>query len=615
MMRDSEAQGDLNELRCQLGALERERDRALQELREVKRKTDKSNASASDRGKIQELNSVKESLLNANKELRIKDRNIDSLRSEVCQMKQLELRLEEKDASMQMMKDELNNLKSSMALTESLLSDTKKRVAELEAEVSRRKESEAKLLDSFATQTHQLEEASILLEKSNLEISALHEKMQEMEEEYRQKYEAATEVIDRLGNELQLARENWNLANNKGQSASVEAETFFDDTEVLKNELKRAMQAEDNSKKAMDDFALALKEVTAGSNHNKEKLIATEQQLEAVTEEAANLKKIVKFTEETCEAIVTDLKMERDRLKNTVKRLSVEAEESLLAWNEKEVEFVNCIKQAEDEKIALLKENSQLTESMREAEEISNKLKDEIKKLRDILKQAVNEANVAKEAANIARAENSYLKDFIAEKDKALVSLAQENECLRINEVEEKDNMKELKRLIRMGLKKEIAKLDKESKEQRKAAKKESSADSNDRESKEGRKLSSTFSFDLNQFWPGTPKSNKDVEEDPESDDALGGSIFDILESPADGGDTPPHPRGTSSAGTDDSTCLNSENLDDAEHFDDDIDKSPQGKRKALIRRFGDLLRRKKFSPTQGSISKDLPQSQKEITV
>jgi len=79
--------------------------------------------------------------------------------------------------------------------------------------------------------------------------------------------------------------------------------------------------------------------------------------------------------------------------------------------------------------------------------------------------------------------------------------------------------------------------------------------------------------------------------------------------------DTPNHHRRTSSASSDDGKCLNSDNFDDAEHFDDDIDKSPQGKRKALIRRFGDLLRRKKISPTQGSIAKDLPQPQKEITV
>ncbi|KAK9670693.1 hypothetical protein RND81_13G218700 [Saponaria officinalis] len=179
-------------------------------------------------------------------------------------------------------------------------------------------------------------------------------------------------------------------------------------------ELKRATQAEDHNKKAMEDLALALKEVAAESNTAKENLLSTEQQLDAVKEEATYLKKMVKSTEDTYEAVFKEQKKENDRLINIVNRLRVEAEESQLAWSCKELEFVKCIKKSEDDKNVVEAENSKLIQCLMEAQETSDRYKEESSKLRDILKQAINEANVAKEAASLARTENSFLKDSLA---------------------------------------------------------------------------------------------------------------------------------------------------------------------------------------------------------
>ncbi|KAK9713081.1 hypothetical protein RND81_06G001600 [Saponaria officinalis] len=450
-------------------------------------------------------------------------------------------------------------------------------------------------IEALEEEKRQNEEVS---REHKLETISLHEKIKTLEEEMTQKDNKAS-------SQQVKATENGVMVVERGKYATIETKTLLNEVDFLKTELKRAMEAEETKDKALEDLALALKEVASESSQAKEKLGLTQQQLETVKEEAVSLKKMNKSTEAKYEALLKELKRENDRLTNIVNRLRLEAEDSLLAWSGKEIEFVKCIKKAENEKNLIQVEYNKLMQSLREAEEISEKSKEESKNLRDILKQALNEANVAKEAASLARTENSYLKDSLAEKDKALISLAQETERLRISEAEANESIKELKRVITSGSKKEVAKLEKESKELKKVGKKEAGADTPEKEVKE-RKLSSTFSFDLNQFWPSLPgltaKPSKELEEENDKDDALGGSIFDLVETPER--DSPPCHRRTSSgcSSTDDDTNMGFENFDEDAHYDDmDAERNSHGKKKALLRRFGDLLKRKNSHPPKDS--------------
>ncbi|XP_021758520.1 putative WEB family protein At1g65010, chloroplastic [Chenopodium quinoa] len=621
MISYDDIQEELNEVKARSRITERERDHAFNEMREIKMQMENA-----------DINNLKEALREANRDLQIKDKTIKSLRSEVDKLKQLEFKLIETEASLQTVKEETISFKSSLAQAEASLSDSRKKVDELVVEVGRRKDSEEKLSESVAAQTSQIEQSNVLLEESKLQVTSLLEKIQELEEERQRKDKEAGKEIERLKNEVSVHKENAFRGYGRYETASVETKTLLDEIDILKNELKLAVEAEDNSKKAMDDLAVALKEVAIESNQAKEKLTSTEQQLEAMNEEAANLKKMVKSTEEAYEALLKASKKENDMLKNTVDRLRLEAEESLLAWNDREIQFVNCIKTTDDEKNTAQEECNKLAKLLREAEGMNEKSKEENKNLRDILKQALSEANVAKEASSLARAENSYLKDALVEKDKALITLAQETERLRINEAESNDTIKELKRVIISGSKKEIAKLEKENKEQkkekenkdqkkekenkeqRKVAKKETAAENTEKDAKEGRRLSSTFSFDLNQFWPSIPgiacKSSKDIDEDTDEDDALGGSIFDLVGSPVKD-----YHRQTTSSGSSEENLV-FDNFDEDAQFDDmEMDRASQGKRKALLRRFGDLLRRKNSHPPKDlpHPAKDVPPSPKEI--
>ncbi|GAV83743.1 hypothetical protein CFOL_v3_27189 [Cephalotus follicularis] len=547
-----------------------------------------------------EFGSVKESLLNAQQELKTKENHIEFMRIELGKAQELEKKLEEEDASLDKLKEELSNAKASEGRVNDMLSKSEGRIQELEAEIERGKQSEAKIIDSLAAQTKQLEQTKIMLEESKLEIGSLHEELEKWGcssvKSGSQDNTPMKEASERLKSEFKLANANLGFAEEKDKRLRLEAKSPLAEMELLRNELKLATEAEENSKKAMDDLALALKEVVTEANQVKEKLTLTQEELEKAKGEAENLKLKLKSTEAK---LKVHLK-EADRYRNTADRLRIEAEESLLAWNGKETGFVGCIKRAEDEKTAVLEENRKLNESVRVAENMTRTSKEENNKLRDILKQALNEANAAKEAAGIAKAENSQLKDALAEKDDALCFISRENENLRINQAAALENIKQLKHVLSEASSKEL----KSDKEKGRKLKPQNSTD------KEDKKFAKSFSLNLKdlkiphkhkdadedlskmQNKHNDSNRNTDEEESPETEgDPLRGSIFDMEESPVQH-----HRNKSSSAFTDDGVTINSDDFDHfiGVHFGDMDNDRNSRKKKALLRRFGDLLYKKR---------------------
>ncbi|EPS60564.1 hypothetical protein M569_14241, partial [Genlisea aurea] len=223
--------------------------------------------------------------------------------------------------------------------------------------------------------------------------------------------------------ELHRAKRSLSMAEERAKTASEEMD-------ILRNEWKQAIQAEEKTAKAMEDLVLALKEVAAESNRAKEELLSMEDQLQHAVSESENYRRRLQEAEHEAE------------------RLRAEADESLSAWDAKEIGFVTCIKRAEEEKSTAQHENQRLGESLKAAENRTRAAREEAYRLRDILKQAINESNAAKAAAGIARDENSFLKDCLSDKEETLLFLTKENERLRVSEAGAHENVKQLKLLL-----------------------------------------------------------------------------------------------------------------------------------------------------------------------
>ncbi|KAL2332750.1 hypothetical protein Fmac_013963 [Flemingia macrophylla] len=557
----------LNQMEEQMRKVDQERSRAFEELTQMRKVAKETNV------KVDEALAIKRTISEPHviKQQMGPKNNIEPSRQ----------RLSDKDALLDNMRNEMDYLRSSEANAMALLSDYKRKIQKLEAELDKQRESEANLFDTLVMQTKQLEQNKILLEESKLEINSLEEKLKFLQA-------SANQTIKTPGGleiEAELEKELF-----KDDVQPEKAKRMLEEIDMLRNELKLAMEAEENSKKAMDDLAFALKEVATEANQVKAKLTLSQVELEHTKGDAERWRTLLGSTEEKYKELLEATRKEADRYKNTAERLRLEAEESLLAWNGKETEFVNCIRRAEEERLHSQKETTKLIELLNEAENKIRASKEENLKLRDILKQALNESNVAKEAAEIAKAENARLQD-------SLNLLVHENEMLKIHEAASFENIKELKRMLSESSMKEFKNEDvekakeggKEDKESgRKAKAHHGSMDH--REHKEFKSLNKTFSLNLKEMITphkqqhsnnnnkvGNEEANKDSD-----DDTLRGSIFDEVDS------SDSESRHDGEMGIPDDF----DHLDES-HFDDPEGDRNSRKRRALLRRFGDLIRRR----------------------
>ncbi|KAE9608007.1 hypothetical protein Lal_00003455 [Lupinus albus] len=529
----------VNPMKEELRIIEDENGRALNELKEIKKVCDEANVM------VMEYNN---------------HNNIESL-TQHERKKGLELQLAERDVLLNNLKKDMDNLKSSEANAMAMLSDYKRNVQKLEAEVDKRKESEANLFDTLVMQTKQLEQSKICLEESKLEVSNLEEKVKALQNMRTHGESNKDDIV----NDISPMESEKCM---KSEAEIGQRELNNEELKLLKNELKSATLAEENSKKAMDDLAFALKEVATEANQVKAKLTLSQVELEHTKDDVERWRAVLGSTEEKYKEIVDATRKEAERFKNTAERLRLEAEESLLAWNGKETEFVNCIRRGEEERLNTQKETGRVFEMLREAENKIKVSKEENQKLRDILKQALNEANVAKEAAEIAKEENARLQD-------SLTLLVQDNEMLKIHEAASFENIKELKRLLSESSLKEFK--------------------HEDNEKGHAKNLSKTFSLNLKdmisphkenhkqqqqQHKVGNEEANGNIKET--EDDTLRGSIFDEVES----SDSESHHDVEIGIG-DDFYHLDESNFDESEG------ERNSRKRRALLRRFGDLIRRR----------------------
>ncbi|KAI4345269.1 hypothetical protein L6164_012407 [Bauhinia variegata] len=538
-------------------------------------------------------------------ELDVKDKSTELLKPEGIRENELEVQLAEKYASLDKLKEGMNNLKRSEDHAMNLLSDCRRRIQQLEVELDKRKESEANLFDSLVMQTRELEQSKILLEESEVEITSLRERVEKLQgsasknmtipnpDESRNGLEngvSTRETVNGSETEVQREKDNSSVAQEDETLASEQLKTLLKEMSLLRNELKLATEAEENSKRAMDDLALALKEVAKEANKVKDQLNLSQLELEHSKGEAERLRLLLKSTEDNYKELLNETRKEANRYQNTTERLRLEAEDSLLAWNGKETEFVNCLKRAEDEKSSAQKNFAKLLESLREAESKIKESKEENQKLRDILKQALNEANVAKEAAGIARAENAELQDSLTRKEEVLNVLARENAMLKINEVASLENIKELKQLLAEATGKEL-----KNKDEGKSSMKESSK----KLGRSARTLSITETKEtqVGKNLPDKCFSFKGLiipykQHKEGDDDALGGSIFDE----ACSSDSPISQQEIEALSLDDFDQVHESPFDDVEN-----DRN-SSKRRALLRRFGELIRVRSYQRKEQSI-------------
>ncbi|CAL5027160.1 unnamed protein product [Urochloa decumbens] len=329
-----------------------------------------------------------------------------AMQQRVAQLEE-ELRREREDKARALA--ELERLRSD---GESAAGAAAEKVQLLEREAGKCKESERKMLESLIYQTKQLEQAKISLEEAKLEVATLLQANRALE--------SAAAVATRRGGGFTDQRSVRDLMFGGAE----------EEIRVLRGELRAAAQGEERSRKAADDLAVALSDVTMEAKQVKVWLSEAQAELEAAGAEADRLRAALADAESRLRAASA----ERDRFRH-------EAEECAAAWGDKESVLLDCVRASEEEVNRARQENTKLVESQRV-------IRDENARLRDILKQAVAEAGAVRDSLELARAENARLGDAVAEKESALQSLRQEYECVKVSEAAAQGSLKELNSLL-----------------------------------------------------------------------------------------------------------------------------------------------------------------------
>ncbi|XP_068639092.1 putative WEB family protein At1g65010, chloroplastic [Aristolochia californica] len=594
---------ELNMVKQQLSFAIKARNEAFRVAEEARAQTYRKNSiyssSGSDLGSETNDVSDEESKTGESNELdRYACSLIESLKLEKENVKGLEAKLAEKEFMIERLATEVDEARKSESRMSTLLSESRVRGRKLEQELEKAKESETKAFDSRHSLTKQLEQTTISLEEAELIMVNQGSKHDRMANQTAQFHDTVS--TEGSGSKLQFSDECEDQSLLDGSKLAAEMT-------LLRNELQLAIEAEERSTKAMDGFALALKEVTTEASQLKAKLASTEAELATSRTEVEYTSIMLRNSEQKYLNLLNEFRKEIAEFKDKNERLKLEAEESFAAWNEKENCFVKCIKKYEEHIAREKEENLGLLEALKEANEVSKVSKQENKKLRDLLKQAVNEATVAQGAAEIARAENSQLKDNFSD---MAISL----DCPKINEGSALESVKELKNMLS---KNGDSNQESESKELKstngnvKNSKKPSSVELSN--TPQVPSLSSKISRrfvrelpkspqlpSLNTEAPKLPFGQKNATEDL---DILEGSIFTV-DSPneikrVDTENRPLHRKAHSLVLMDDLEHANSldsnihrSHLDDMEN---ERSSAAQRKKRASLARFGSLIRKRSF--------------------
>ncbi|KAJ0703847.1 hypothetical protein HanPI659440_Chr14g0555951 [Helianthus annuus] len=221
------------------------------------------------------------------------------------------------------LEEELKNTKARLDERDASIEQFMKKIRDLENELEKTRQSESQMLESLMFQTQQIEQTKMDLEESKQDVMALQEKL----------------------DNLQIGGRNG--FDRKGDTdSSLNTKTLRDEITMLRKEVKSATEAEEKSKKAMDDLASALSEVAMESSTANERLRLSEEQVAHLKKENERLREELELQTETSE------------------RLRVESEEQILAWTAKEMGFISYIKKADEDNASLKHENHKLNEAL-----------------------------------------------------------------------------------------------------------------------------------------------------------------------------------------------------------------------------------------------------------
>lgn len=390
---------------------------------------------------------------------------IDSLKQELEKGKGVEEKLVEKEASIEQLNVELEAAKMAESYARSLVKEWKNRVEELEMRVEEANKLERSASESLNSVMKQLEGNNDLLHDAESEVLSLKEKvglleitigrqkgdLEESESRLDMAREESSEIakkVESLKSELETVKEEKAHALDNEKLAASSVQTLLEEKNKLMNELENSRDEEEKSKKAMESLASALHEVSVEAREAKEKLLSSQAEHENYETQIADLKLVLKATNEKYENMLDDAKHEIHLLTNTIQQSKNEFEDSKAEWEQKELHLVDCVKQSEEDNSSREKEIIRLVNLLKQTQEEACAGKEEEAQLKESLQEVEAEVIHLQEALGKAKAGSMKLKESLLDKENELQSIIHENEELQTRESVSLKKVDELSKLL-----------------------------------------------------------------------------------------------------------------------------------------------------------------------
>lgn len=319
-------------------------------------------------------------------------------------------------------------------------------------------ESLASLKKSFEDCTSMLQDKQSQVIQLKEKVAALEKEAGEYEERFGEtnrsldiaKKEASVlqATVDRLTSEHQLLHEAHQQVTTSEKTVSSQVGQLTEDKNKLLKELSDTKEERDKVKKAVEDLAAALREVSSEAREAKERVLAKQSELDNAQLQISELKLAMKNAEDKYQLMLDESKREAASLSKTVEQMGSEAKNSKDEWICKEAGFVDMLKRSDDGICSIQSEMKRLAESLKDAENEVQKLKGDktqlLNKLQEFEFKAMNTSSSAEEA----KAESSQLKDLLSSKEKEVLVLNHEVTILRQREQTTLEKANELSKLL-----------------------------------------------------------------------------------------------------------------------------------------------------------------------
>ncbi|PNT67966.1 hypothetical protein BRADI_3g34295v3 [Brachypodium distachyon] len=240
-------------------------------------------------------------------------------------------------------------------------------------------------------------------------------------------------VIDSLRSEHELLNEAHRQVINNEKAASVQFSMLAGDKARLQLELDGAREEKDKAKKAVEDLAAALRQVSSEAREAKERVLAKQSELEHVQLQMSELKKMMKDAEDKYQ-LVHD---ESNCLKKIVQRMESEAKIFQDDHTSKEAGFAEMLRRSEEEASSARSEMNKLMGSLaaaeKQVEELNAERTKHIHEMKGIDQNTMDASSSAQQPVVVD--ENSRLKDLLSSKEKEVLALDNQVTELRLREM------------------------------------------------------------------------------------------------------------------------------------------------------------------------------------